>query len=399
MRQSAITASSAELTRLSELIDSIYQGATQPSHWNTVLPAIADWVGAERGVLFTPLNAPVNDGFYFAHELSEAVAQLWWTKYQPQDIWTIRSVERGLISEGDMINGDDLVPFAELSRTELYQDFFSKHDIAHLLSGIVFGIAPLQRNPYVVISLLRGLRGGAFESFERERLAILVPHLSRSLGVMTRLRDAELKAAASLAALDRLSTGVLLFRQDGVVGFANRVARRILEEEDGISMQLRFNDSALGNVLADDKRADHHLRAAITGAISPDILHTEHFSRSVVVPRPSGRQPYTLNFSSLATHNEFGSGIDAPRAIAFITDSTAPVRLDAALMKQTYGLTPTEIRVAEILAECLTADEVAERLRISTSTVKVHMRNIYDKTGANTRARLMKLLMSLARID
>jgi DNA-binding CsgD family transcriptional regulator len=66
-------------------------------------------------------------------------------------------------------------------------------------------------------------------------------------------------------------------------------------------------------------------------------------------------------------------------------------------MRQTYGLTPAEIRVAEMLAECLTVDETAERLGISRSTVKAHQQNIYEKTNTNSRAKLMKLLMSLAQ--
>lgn len=392
------SASTAELARLSELIDSIYQGATNPAHWDVALPAIADWVGASKGLLFTPVNAPDNGGFYFNHAIPEQTMQLWGTRYIKHDAWAERMAECGLISEGCVSVSDDYLSFEELSRTEFYQDFLSKIDIAHQLGGIVFGMEAPQANPVVACALFRGLEHGRFTTIERDRLAILMPHLSRSLGVMTRLRNLELKTAAGLSALDRLTAGVLLFGARGQITFANRAARNILEEEDGLQLQHRFGDSSLGTVIAEDTRANTELECAIRNAISPDILHAQHFSRAVAVSRPSGRQDYTLNFSSLAEHNEFGLGSDAPRAIAFITDSAEPIKLDGALLKTTYGLTPAEIRLAETLAECLTVEETAERLGISRSTVKAQQQSIYAKTNTNSRAKLMRLIMSLSQV-
>lgn len=396
--QEMTSASTEELARLGELIDSIYQGATDPSHWNTVLPEIADWVGAERGLLFTPLNSPDNGGFYFNHAIPESKMQLWATKYHAHDIWANRAAELGLMYEGNVIDCDEIVPFNELSRTEFYQDFLSTHDIAHLLSSIVYGMDNPQTSPAVVCSLFRGVHGGRFTESKRNRISILLPHISRAVGVMSRLRGMELKLAANLTALDKITSGILLFRPDGIVSFANRTARRILDEEDGLGMQLRFNDSALGNVIAEEPDAHEALTAAIRNAVLPDVLHTEHFSHAVKVPRPSGRPDYVLNFSSLAMHNEFGSGSDAPRAIAFITDNAEPIRLDGDLLRKTYGLTPAEIRLAGMLVECLTVDETAERLGVSRSTVKAQQQSIYTKTSTNTRAKLMKLLMSLAQL-
>ena len=61
---------------------------------------------------------------------------------------------------------------------------------------------------------------------ERRRLALLVPHFSRALGVMTRLRLNDLKVASSLSALDQLPIAVLLMSACGDVLFANRAATR-----------------------------------------------------------------------------------------------------------------------------------------------------------------------------
>lgn len=396
--QATASASTSDLVQLSELINTIYEGATEPSRWEAILPAIADWIGAQKGLLFTPLNAPDNNGFYFTHAIPESVMQLWGARYAAQDIWATRSMERGLLYEGNIIVGDDEVPFEELKRSEFYQELLVKHDVAHLLSGIVFGLNSPQSNPYVVCTLLRGVDSGRFTHSERDRLSILVPHLSRSLGVMTRLRDLELKAAASLAALDRLSVGILLFGARGSVAFANRAACKTLEQDDGLRWQHRYGDSSLGDVITRDAVSQDALTSAIRSAVAPDLIHAVHFSRSVSVPRPSGRQDYTLNFSSLAAHNEFGSGSDAPRAIVFITDNAEPIKLDGELFRKSYGLTPAEVRLAETLAECLTVEETAKRLGVSKHTVKTQLQSIYTKTNTNNRAKLMRLIVSLAQL-
>lgn len=165
-----------------------------------------------------------------------------------------------------------------------------------------------------------------------------------------------------------------------------------------MKLQHCFNDSSLGEIVIEKRRSQDALASAISSAISPDILHAAHFSRAVTVPRPSGRQDYLLNFSSLAVQNEFGSGADAPRAIVFITDSAQPISLDGALLKKAYGLTPAEVRLAEMLVECLTVDETAGRLSVGRSTIKTQLQSIYAKTNTNNRAKLMKLIMSLSQL-
>lgn len=392
-------ASNAELARLSELIDSIYQGATDPTHWNNVLPAIAEWVDAPKGMLITPQHAPDEGGFCFLHNTPEHFFQLLATKYIGQDIWTTRAIERGLIYEGSVVIGDeDLIPFEELRRTDVYQNLFAPFDVAHLLTSVVFGMESPNNMPWVACAWSRGVNDPGFTSFERERLRLLIPHISRSLGVMLRLRDMELRVASSLAALDLLNVGVLLFDARGLVAFANRAARRILEDEDGLQLRHRFGDSSLGEIIAGNNKSQAELASAVRSAVSPDILETAHFSRAVTVSRPSGRQEYTLNFSSLAAENEFGSGSDVPRAIAFITDNAELIRLDGELLRKTYGLTPAEIRLTELMGESLTVEEAAERLGVSRHTAKTQLQSVYMKTSTNNRAKLMRLIMSLSQI-
>lgn len=55
------------------------------------------------------------------------------------------------------------------------------------------------------------------------------------------------------------------------------------------------------------------------------------------------------------------------------------------------ALTDRELEVTELVAEGLTNREVAERLYLSHNTVKVHLRNIFTKTGVASRTELSML--------
>jgi DNA-binding CsgD family transcriptional regulator len=62
-----------------------------------------------------------------------------------------------------------------------------------------------------------------------------------------------------------------------------------------------------------------------------------------------------------------------------------------------YGLTPAELRVFELIAAGVTQIEIADRLGIAASTVKSHLLRVFEKTGRNRQADLVKLAASLSQ--
>lgn len=64
-------------------------------------------------------------------------------------------------------------------------------------------------------------------------------------------------------------------------------------------------------------------------------------------------------------------------------------------MKTHFDLTDREDDILRLLSNGLSNKEICDRLVISTSTVKKHVYNIYNKTGVKSRTQLMNLLYSL----
>ncbi len=386
-----------ELTRLSKLIGLIYEGATDPGRWaKDILPAVAEYIQAPECLLFTPAHSPQEGGYFFNHGISQEQIDLYANKYQSEDVWTIATIEKSLGFEGNVILGSELVPREQLLESRFYKECLSRDkNMASMMTSLVFGIDATDSIP-TAFSFFRGLHHPDFGEGDRARLRLVLPHLSRSLGVMQRLRSAELAAASSLAALDRLSSGVLLIDTNGAAAFANRSAQRMLDNDDGLHLRKLSHGAGLGNLVAEDAATSKAIGDAISATISRDPYDTPHFSDCVTVARTSGVACYTLQFSALGDHNEFGGGRSAYAAIVFIADSAQEAHVDPVVLQSAYRLTPTEAKVAVILLESGSAQEVADKLGVSPHTVNTQVKQIYAKLGVDTRTRFVKLMMGLA---
>jgi DNA-binding CsgD family transcriptional regulator len=291
-----------------------------------------------------------------------------------------------------VVCGHEFLPDQELYDSVIYREHLCQYDIAQMMCAVVFDTeSPLAIT--TACSLYRGRDEPRFGEPEKNKLSLLVPHFSRALGVMLRLRDAEFRVATSLAALDRIASGILLFSPGGAVTFANETARRIFEEGDSLKLSQTGGAQHLAGRNA---HVNARLNEALATALDRNLVEVPHFARSVAVPRSSQVIPYSVQFSALPPRNEFGEDSTAPHAIAFITDCSAPQKTDAALLRQVFGLTPAEARAALALCEGGSIEETVASLGVAASTLKTQLGNIYQKTGVDTRARLVKLVLALA---
>lgn len=387
----------AELARFSDMVGLIYEGATDPSRWTRdILPALTEYLEAPKCAMLTPLTPPQAGGFHFVHGISQELDDLRQTVYLDEDVWTKAGIAKGMFFEGNVVTGAELVPHAELIESRWYKDVLTRDPgLMQLMTSVVFGLQSTSTMP-TICSFFRGLDAPRFNEQDCLRLRLILPHLSRSLGVMQRLRSAELTAAATLDALDRLPSGVLLIDETVTVTFANFQARRMLEDGEGLRLKNLSGAPGLGRLAADDDNADQAITTLISATLSRDPYITPHFSQCVSVPQNSSPASYTLQFSALGNHHEYRTGCNAPAAIIFIADGRQQVKVDPAVLRSAYRLTPTEARVAIVLLDCATLQEAADQLQVGTATVRSHVKQIYAKLGVDTRARFVKLMLGLA---
>jgi len=233
------------------LVAHIYDGAVDPNAWPDIVQHLASFFSASKAGLFTAFVGPDKGGLSLSYGVPDAALQVWGARYIPHDIWAQTAVAKGLLREGNAVLDCDLLSEQEFLQTVIYREHLQHLDVTKLCSGIVFG-AESSDLPPTLVCVYRGRTDPPFGEEDRALMQILISHFSRALGVMYRLRDAEVKIAANLAALDRLGSGVILLDTRGNVVHANGEADRTFAKHDGLSLASGRHQHRTRSLAAED---------------------------------------------------------------------------------------------------------------------------------------------------
>lgn len=192
---------------------------------------------------------------------------------------------------------------------------------------------------------------------------------------------------ASFEALDLLNIGLVVCDADSRVLIANNTAHHILNRRDGLEIDIDGSlrctsevSPALGELIAKVAGADKSARE-----IAPEA--------AVSVPRGSERRALTLLVRPVVGNSNALPQSQQAAALVMIVDAARPVQTTAGELRQLYGLTSTEARLANLLMEGKDLDECCDALKIRRSTVRMHRRNLFSKTGVRRQTELVALLM------
>ena len=376
------------------LVDRIYQGAVDPHAWPGIIRELTDSIRSPKGLLLTNFVSPEHGGLNISIGISQSSLEKWNAHYIPHDVWTQAALSKGLFKEGAVVLDGDLIPEHEFVRSKIYRELLEQEGVGRICAGLIFASQERGVHP-TTFGTYRGISDPSFGEVERETMRLFVPHLSRALGVMYRLHDAELKLVATLDALDRLAAGVLLLDTKGAVQHVNREAKRLLDTDDGLALGRSVSVGGGYDLVAHNTAAHAALVRALASVVEQDVLHVSHFSTTVEVPRPSGRRPFILQFAPLPESNEFTREPGSASAIVFITEQDRAVPLDPVTLRRLFQLTEAEVRLAERLCSGDTLKSAAARLRIAESTAKSELASVFQKTGTHRQAELVRLLVSL----
>lgn len=389
--------SAVQLELFSHLVDQIYLAALEPAKWPHAMEQLATLQRSTTAVLFTPTTLPSDGGYVIAHGVTEQEIHDR-GRYAPLDLWTQVGLRKGLFRSGEAVLGHELVPDSELVRSDFYKLFLNRYGHRHLCTGVVFGLEDMANQVPVVCSLHRSSNDPAYGEQERQLHRLVINHLSRAIGTSHRLRDAELRLAASLQSLDRLHGAVLLLGHRGEVLFANVAALKLLQQSDGLSLYAgNLLTDRLGVLKGATPKDTQAIKSEIDSALRSTSSHVRHFSHGLTLQKPSGTGQLVLRMAPLSRHSDVTASLMDAAAIVFVSDTGARLTLDAALLQRLFGITPAECRLAEALLEGSGLPTVAARLGISDNTAHTHLKRLFEKTDTHRQAELVRLLMGLVQ--
>jgi DNA-binding CsgD family transcriptional regulator/PAS domain-containing protein len=229
------------------------------------------------------------------------------------------------------------------------------------------------------LTLHRRASGGPAAPGEVARLTAYAPHIQRALLAEWRLGAATGGALGPLA--DDLPMGLVLLDAGGRVLQANAAASRIAARADALSLGASLE--ALRPV---DQDA---LSAVIAGALRPSVPPSAPSTIRLV--RRWGGPDYVLTAIPLPP----GGGLFAPWRPAVcvtVVDPAATAASAGALLREAFGLTQAEARLAILIAEGETVARAADALGIAQPTARTHLAAAFRKTGTRRQAELVRLI-------
>jgi DNA-binding CsgD family transcriptional regulator len=189
--------------------------------------------------------------------------------------------------------------------------------------------------------------------------------------------------------LRHLVIGVLVTSADGDIVCSNGAADEILRSADGLFVE----DGRLSAMRAVDRRRLVGFMREVAEARDEQPV-----DRVLLISRTSFRSPYSLFITAVSGEALGGPGQSARFALVMISDPDRRVDVTAARVRDIFGLSQAEARLAVALLWGKRISEVAQEAQLRVPTLRAQLRSILQKTGARSQSDFIRLALALAPV-
>lgn len=367
----------SEVEALSGLIGLIYEAAMAPGRWPGVIAAICAYLGASSGNIFWHDTTRGRSHAFYTWGVAQAALDVFQSRYA---VLNPLFPAATFFAPDQVVGEADIIPIEEFRQTRFYREW----------------VAPQGMVDTIGFNLQRTAAGSAFftvqftarraDAEQRRKLGLLAPHISRAalFGRMIAQKDSQVQGLEQT--LNGLSAAVFLVDRRGRLAFANRAAEALVVAgmaQRGAGGQLRFADGRLAREMDE---------IAGSGPASLNRLPV-----LITLRHPNGSE-WLAHMLPLSPDQR--GGMDAEGSETLTAIFLRPAELDPKpplqVLAERFGLTGSEIRVLAAMASNSTAQAIADRLGLSTATVRTHLHHLFAKTGTQRQSELVRLLAAHA---
>lgn len=281
----------------------------------------------------------------------------------------------------------ELASAAERQTSPLYREFLPRHD----RTRAIMTHAPISSHNSSLLTVARSVRQRDFTAEERHAFGRYAEHFNRVLTIRAEMTALVAQATSLEETAERADLGLLLLDESQQITFQNAAARGLLQRSKGMSLRGQWLVST-GEPTA--QALEHLIRDTIADAGG----RTGRGGGNRVLR--TSREEGALEFTVIPIRTSALRHLRSRAVVALqIMDMT---RFESTLvntMRERYRFTPAESRCVDLLCHGLTLSAIASHLKISTNTVKTHLRSVFSKTGTTRQAELVALLNRHASPD
>ncbi|MFL5002513.1 MAG: helix-turn-helix transcriptional regulator [Xanthobacteraceae bacterium] len=370
-----------EPQQVSSLIGEIYDAALDPDLWPGVLEKGCRFVGGVASNLYSEDSAAKTGNIHYTWGVDRHYGRLYYDKYIKFNPFTTAQL---FFDIEQIISVGDIMPYEEFRETLFYKEWAQPQGWVDAASAVLDKSA----TSYAAVSVIRHEGDGLVDDETRWRMSLLVPHVRRAvlIGKVIELHKAEASTLADT--LDGLTAGMFLVDKTGRIVHANENGHVMIGE-------ARFVRAAGGRLVATDGRANQSLQDIFAAAeCGDDAVGVKGIS--VPLPARAGQEHVAHVLPLTAGMRRRAGASYAAVAAVFVRKATLDVPSPLETVAKRHRLTPSELRVLLAIVEIGGVPEVANALGISETTVKTHLRHLFEKTSTTRQADLVKLVARFA---
>jgi DNA-binding CsgD family transcriptional regulator/PAS domain-containing protein len=365
-----------------DLLPVLYEAPTDHEQWQVFLEGLKQQMRARVACLLGRDEKAENLTLVVQAGADPEAQWQYEAYYHTIDTFYAYAEKRGFNRPGSVAPAQAFVSDSELLRTEFCNDFMLKFGMFNQC----FALFGKNGRALANLSLIRGRRDGAYREQDMRLLRFLAPHMQREMQLNERFAQLQSESEARQAALNRIGMGVIFLDATGRVMGSNEAAARMLERRQGIRLSK-------GLLQAEFPEEERKLQRAIWQTCQTGAGRADGPGASLLISRRSPARPLQVVVGPACSRI---AGLPScPCAVIFVSDLSAPIRPQLDLLKALYGLTPAEARIALLLLDGKSNEQITVLLRITRNTLKTQTRSIFDKTGVRRQSQLIRLLMSL----
>ena len=373
----------SQLDTFDRILASLHDAMLDDSHWTATSLLIDQACGMKGNALVVGKGRSQEDGqiflarFCYRGERREDREQWYFDLYYP---WDERVPRVAQLPDSRLVHITDLYTARELKTSPAYNEALPRGGYQHGLNARLDG----PDGSSIVWTLADCTAADGWGSAQTRMIERLLPHIRQYVQVRQVVAGAEALGASLSGLLDNTRLGVIHLDRRGRILEANSRARRLLRKGDGLFDPAGFLRARLP---ADDARLERLLGRAL-----PVFGGRVAGSGSMTVRRPAGRPRLAVHLTPVgARQADFGRQRVA--ALVLVVDPASRPRVDAGLVAEALGLTPSESQVAAMLAAGSSVRDIALMTGRQENAVYKHLKQIYRKLGISRQADLVRLVL------
>jgi DNA-binding CsgD family transcriptional regulator len=353
--------------------------SNEASSWQRAVSAFRDLFRAEAAAIVV---------HYFEHDrgrvthavgIEAAYTAAYENRYSHRNVWF---QEKDLFRFPGTVNiGSQLIADNQLRETDFYKDWLKPQNLRHHL----FGVVERQGDTVVCLVLSRSDRNVPFVEDDAARLSAMLHAISCAwrLERVARARTAD--AGAAWKVLNRLALGIVLLDDQAKVAALNLKALEILKRGDSLTLRN-------GQLTCRIAQENQQLKSNVMELIEATPTKPTELTKAMALSRPDGKTPLHLIFSRVSNGTAAG-GRRRHMIAVFLSDPEQVATPREEWLQDLYGLTRVESRLAVLMCQGLTPDDIAKTLRISVHTVRAYLKDVFFKMGVNRQATMVQRLV------